>query len=550
MSNILTIGKSALNVAQIGIATTGHNIANASTPGYSRQIIQQSAAEAQNFGYGYVGQGAEVVGVERVYNQTLAKQLLSTTSSSSASSAYYSQISDINGLLSDTEAGLTPVITSFFSSVSAAAANPSDIASRQTMLSSAQSLVNRFETINNRIDDIRNSLNGQIEASVSTINSYAEQISKLNTIIDKALSSTGNPPNDLMDQRDLLISKLSEQIKTNVIQQGDGTYNVFVGNGMPLVVGDETYQLYTQTNYTDNGRIEVAYGDPDDPKILSSDTLSGGTLGGLLQFRTETLDKVQNQIGQLALTMAAQFNQTHTNGFDLNGNAGGNFFNISSPVAISSSQNADQTKTASASITDFTAVTSSDYSITYTGGQYVITRLADKTTMYQGTTMPQTIDGLQISVSTSSPTEGDAYLIKPTQYAAGNLTMAISNVEEIALAGSSSLGESDNTNGLELAALQSKAVVKMLGSSTNRTYAQAFALMVSGVGTKTNELSITSQADASALEAATAAMESESGVNLDEEATNLLRYQQAYQAAGKMMQIAGQLFEILLQMGQ
>lgn len=550
MSNILTIGKTALNVAQIGIATTGHNIANASTPGYSRQIIQQSAAEAQNFGYGFVGQGAEVQGVERVYNQTLAKQLLSTTSSSSASSAYYSQISDINGLLSDTEAGLTPVITSFFSSVSAAAANPSDIATRQTMLSSAQSLVNRFETINNRIDDIRNSINGQIEASVSTINSYAEQISKLNTIIDKALSSTGNPPNDLMDQRDLLISKLSEQIKTNVIQQGDGTYNVFVGNGMPLVVGDETYQLYTQTSYTDNNRIEVAYGDPADPKILNGDTLSGGTLGGILQFRSETLDKVQNQIGQLAVTMAAQFNETHAGGYDLNGNTGGNFFSISSPISISSSQNSDQTKTASASIVDYTAVTSSDYSLTYTGGQYVITRLADKATMYQGTTMPQTVDGLQINVSTSSPAEGDAYLIKPTQYAAGNLTMAISNVEEIALAGTATAGESDNTNGLELAALQSKGVVKMLGSSTNRTYAQAFALMVSGVGTKTNELSITSQADASALEAATAAMQSESGVNLDEEATNLLRYQQAYQAAGKMMQIAGQLFEILLQMGQ
>lgn len=550
MSNILNIGKSALNAAQIGIATTGHNIANASTPGYSRQVIVQAAAQAQNFGYGFVGQGTDIVGVQRIYNDTLARQVLNTTSSSSASSAYYGQISDINNLLADSDAGINPVLTKFFSAVSAASANPSDIATRQTMLSTAESMVDRFNTINNRLDDIRNTLNTQIEASVSTINSYSKQIADLNVTIDKSLSSTGNPPNDLMDQRDLLISKLSEQIKTTVIKQGDGTYNIFAGNGMPLVVGKETYALYTQTSYTDTNRTEVAYGDPADPKIISGNTLPGGILGGILQFRSETLDTVQNQIGQLATTIASQFNAIHNNGYDLNGNAGGNLFSISAPVVTSSSLNTDNTKTASASIVDPAAVTSSNYSLKYTGGQYQVTRLADQSVMYQGTTMPTTIDGLQINVSTSSPVEGDEYLIKPTQYAAGSLSVALSNVEELALAGSATSGESDNTNGLQLAALQNKGNVKMIGSTTSRNYAQAFALMVSGVGTKTNELSITSKAEASALESAKDAMQSESGVNLDEEATDLLRYQQAYQAAGKMMQIASQLFEILLQMGQ
>lgn len=549
MSNILNIGKTALNAAQVGIATTGHNIANASTPGYTRQVIVQSAAQAQNFGYGYVGQGTNISTVERVYNATLAKQLLNTTAASGASSAYYNQISEINSLLSDPDAGLNPVMTQFFSAVSAVSANPSDVATRQTMISSASAMVSRFAAINTRLDDIRASLNTQISASVNSINSYAKQISELNTLIDRALSSTGNPPNDLMDQRDLLVAELSKQIQTTVVQQNDGTYNLFVGNGMPLVVGEETYALYAQASSTDPTRLEVAYGNPSNPKTLKESTLTGGSLGGLLQFRAETLDVVQNQVGQLAITLATQFNAQHVQGYDLNGTQGQNLFTIASPVTVSSSHNTDTSKQASASVVDVSQLTASDYTLKYTGGQYNIIRNSDNN-LWPNVTLPATVDGLQIDVNTSTPAEGDEYAIRPTRNAAGNIGLAFEDVNALAFASSATSGQSDNRNGLLLAALQNGANVKLMGGTTNRTYAQAFALMVSAVGTKTNEMSITSKADATALEHATSAMQSESGVNLDEEAANLLRYQQAYQAAGKMMQIASQLFEVLLQLGQ
>lgn len=550
MSNILTIGKSALNAAQIGIATVGHNIANASTEGYNRQVVVQAAAQAQNFGYGYVGQGTDIVGIQRVYNETLAKQLVNATATSKASETYYSNISQVNTLLSDSTAGLNPVITSFFSAVSAAASNPGDTATRQTLISSAQSLVNRFNAVNNQLDQIRQSINSQITVSVDSINSYSGQIATLNDMISKAVNSTGNPPNDLMDQRDQLVAKLSENIKTTVVKQDDGSYNVFAGSGMPLVVGTAQYQLYTRASDTDSSRLEVAYGSAASPKILSTDTLTGGTLGGVLQFRSETLDSVQNQVGQLATTLASQFNAQQTQGYDLNGTLGTNFFNISGPTAISSTYNSDPSKTATATLVNSSLLTSSDYTLKYNSGQYTITRLSDKSVMWQGATLPATVDGMQFSVNTSSPAEGDSYLIKPTQYAAGQLSLAFTDVSKLAMAGSATTGPGDNVNGLRLAALQSSANVRVSGSSTNRTYAQAFSQMVSGVGTKTNELSITSKADSTALDAATSAMQSSSGVNLDEEATDLLRYQQAYQAAGKMMQIASQLFEVLLTMGQ
>jgi flagellar hook-associated protein 1 len=549
MSNILSIGKSALNAAQIGISTVGHNIANASTEGYSRQIVIQSAAQAQNLGYGYVGQGTNVTNIQRVYNETLAKQVTTATSTSGASSTYYSNISAVNKLISDSTSGISSALTTFYSAVNASASNPSDTASRQTLISSAQSLVSSFTSTNNQLNEMRDSINTQITASVGTINSYASQISVLNDTISKALSTTGSPPNDLMDQRDALVNKMAETIGTTVVKQDDGSYNIFVGSGMPLVVGTQTYALSVKNSDTDVNRLEVAYGNSSNAKILGNDSLTGGSLGGLLQFRSETLDTVQNQIGQLATTIATQFNNQLTQGYDLSGNAGTNLFSLGSPTTISSSSNTDPSKQASATITDVSQLTSSDYTLKYTNGQYTVTRLNDKSVMWQGTTLPVTVDGIEINVNSSTPAEGDSYTIKPTQNAASGLSLAYTDVSKIAMAGSATSGSGDNENGLKLAALQSAANVRVSNGTTNRTYAQAFSQMASAVGAKANELSITSTADATALDDATSAMQSESGVNLDEEAADLLRYQQAYQAAGKMMQIASQLFQTILDIG-
>lgn len=549
MSNILSIGKSALNAAQIGIATTGHNIANAATPGYNRQVVVQAAAQSQDFGFGFLGQGTDISSVVRTYNETIAKQVLNTTTASSASKTYLDEISQINNLLSDADAGLGSVMTDFFKTVNAVASNPSDIATRQTMMSSAQSLVNRFTAVNNRMNELRDGVNTQIASSVGQINAYASQIANLNEVIDKALSATGNPPNDLMDQRDLLVKELSKNIKTTVVQQNQGTYNVFVGNGLPLVVGADTYQLYPLSSATDPNRLEVAYGDPNDPNILSGDTLPGGVLGGLLQFRNESLDTTQNQIGQLAISLATSFNTQHKLGYDINGNAGEDLFSIPSPVSTANVNNTGS-MSVSATITTPSNLTSSNYRVQFLSGEYVITRLSDKKEMYRASTPPSSaIDGMTFNLS-GTPADHDDFVIRPTQYAANDFKLSFNDVNKLAMAGSSTNGPSDNTNGLALAKLQAGGNISLIGSSQKRTFAQAFALMVSGIGTKTNEVTITQKADATALEFAENAMQSESGVNLDEEATNLIRYQQAYQAAGKMMQIASQLFDVLLQLGQ
>ena len=646
MADILSIGKSALAAAQVGLSTTGHNIANASTPGYSRQVVVQAAAQAQSSGSGYIGQGTEIASVTRAFNDILAKQVVSSQAASASSDIYASQLSNIDNMLSDASAGLNPAISDFFSSVSDLAANPSDIPSRQSMLSYAQSLVNRLQSTSSRLNEVRNDVNTELTASVSLVNTYAKQIASLNNSIETAISSNGNTPNDLMDQRDQLVTELSKQIKTTVVPQGQGSYNIYVGNGLPLVIGKSLMSLTTASSPTDPTRLEVAYQSSGKSTVLGGNSLPGGAIGGLLQFRSESLDPVQNQVGQLALVLADTFNTQLKQGVDINGNAGVDLFNVPAPVVSSNvNNNIASNAVVTSQVVDARAVTSSDYRLQYDpnsdpANPFKITRLSDSS-VQTFSALPQTVDGVSFKLASGSFTQSDDFVIKPTRNAATTISLAITDAKKLAIgsatlssvanttntgtasistppAGStltgtlgltyssgmpgtlalapstqavtvtvagvptvfppgspitytsganisvgglsfaitgapangdkftlSASGPSDNRNGLLLAGLQSQGT---LNNSTT-SYATAFAEMVNGVGNKTRELKITSAAEAQVLEQATTAMQSESGVNLDEEATNLLRYQQAYQAAGKMMQIASQLFDTLLQLG-
>lgn len=647
MADILSIGKSALAAAQVGLSTTGHNIANASTPGYSRQVVVQAAAQAQYSGSGYIGQGTEIASVTRAFNDILARQVISSQAASASSAIYATRLGYINNMLSDASAGLNPAISDFFSSVSNLAANPSDIPSRQSMLSYAQSLVNRLQSTSNRLNEVRNDVNTELTSSVSLVNTYAKQIASLNNSIETAISSNGNTPNDLMDQRDQLVTELSKQIKTTVVPQGQGSYNIYIGNGLPLVIGKSIMSLTTASSPTDPSRLEISYQTAGKSTVLSGNSLPGGAIGGLLQFRSESLDAIQNQVGQLALVLADTFNTQHKQGIDLNGNPGGNLFNVPTPSVTSNINNNLVTNAVVASqIVDARAVTSSDYRFQYDpnsdpSNPYKITRLSDGS-VQTFNSLPQTVDGVSFGLASGSFTQGDDFVIRPTRNAATNISLAISDGKKLAFGSAtlsavanttntgtasistpplgstltgdlgltyttgvpgtlmlspstqpvtvtvggvptifppgspitytsgatisvgslsfvvsgtpgngdkftlSSSGPSDNRNGLLLAGLQSQGT---LNNSTT-SYSTAFAEMVNGVGNKTRELKITSASEAQVLEQATNAMQSESGVNLDEEATNLLRYQQAYQAAGKMMQIASQLFDTLLQLGR
>ncbi|MES2014101.1 MAG: flagellar hook-associated protein FlgK [Pseudomonadota bacterium] len=545
MSGILSIGKSALNAAQVGLTVTGHNIANVNTPGYSRQTVVQAAAQAQSYGFGFIGQGAEVSSVSRVYNDILVGQVVSSQSTSASADTYSTQLSTIDNMLSDASAGINPALNGFFSGVQDLSSNPSDIPTRQSMLSNAQSLVNRLQSTSNRLNEIRDGINTQLSSSTGLVNVYARQIASLNDTIEKTVSAGGDQPNDLLDQRDQIVLELSKLVKTTVVPQGQGSYNIYVGNGLPLVVGASTMSLTTTGSPTDPTRLEVAYQSNGKTTVLSANSLPGGTIGGLLQFRSESLDPAQNQIGQIAVVLASDFNTQHKLGIDLNGNAGGDLFNIPAPVVNTNSNNTGNA-TVSSVISDAHAITSSDYHLKFDGTNYTITRQSDNKIL-SNAGLPQTIDGIDFDISSGAMAAGDEFIIRPTHNAATTLSLAITDPRKLAMGTTTAPG--DNSNGLLLASLQSQSTINS-SSGAGTSYSAAFSQLVNSVGNKTRELKVTAAAEAQVLEQNTAAVQSLSGVNLDEEATNLIRYQQAYQAAGKMMQIASQLFDTLLQLGQ
>lgn len=645
-SNILSIGQSALAAAQVGISTTGHNIANASTPGYSRQVVIQGAAEAQNFGYGFVGQGTQINAVTRVFSQLLAKQVISAQSSSNELNVYHAQMAQIDNMLSDSAAGLSPALQDFFNGAQTLSTNPGDASTRQAMLSSAESLVDRFQSIGGRLNNLRESVNTQMTASVNLVNTYAQAIAKLNDVIEKAYGADKSAPNDLLDQRDQLMSDLSKEIKTTVVSQDGGKYNVFVGNGQPLVVGAQTFALTTANSPTEGGRLEVAYIANGKTTLLNPNSLPGGTIGGLLQFRDQSLNQVRNQLGLIAVTVAQTINEQHAQGLDASGKPGTNFFSAPVPL-ITNNVNNTGNAAISSQIMDARALTSSDYRLKFDGTNYSVTRVSDNTVQTYAT-LPQALDGMTIQINSGAIAAGDEFLIQPSANGTADFKLIISNINKIAAgaptltsaAASSNTGSGtistasvsasyasaplagpmtliyasgsntltgfpasapvtvtvgsssstyaagtsvpyssgatievagtkfqlsgvpnntdqftviannasasgDNRNALQLAGLQTKSLM----ANGSATYEGAFNQLVSLVGNKTRELQVTSTAESQMLTQAINTQQSESGVNLDEEATNLLRYQQAYQAAGKMMQIASQMFDVLLALG-
>jgi flagellar hook-associated protein 1 FlgK len=647
MSSLLSIGKSGLLAAQVGLATTGNNITNANTAGYNRQVAIQGDTGTQYQGFGYVGTGTEIQAVRRYYDNFLATSLRSAEANQASLDTYNGQISQIDNLLADPTAGLSPALQDFFSGVQDATANPASAAARQSLLSNAQSLASRFQDMSAKLTEISSGVNSTITSSVNEINSYATQIAAINNTI-AGLTTDQAAPNDLLDKRDQMLTELNKLVKVSVTPGDNNMLNVQFGSGQPLVVGNQPFQLTTSTSPTDVSRVTIGYQTSNGNfSALPDSVFTGGQMGGLMEFRNGALDKAQNALGQVAASLATAFNAQHVLGQDQNGDLGTNFFNpIQAYVGTNTHNSPASTADVTAVVTDGSALTASDYSVDYDGTNYNVTRKSDgKVTAVTGS--PQEIDGVTYTFS-GTPQQNDNFLVRPTYNAASSLSVAITDTTKIALAapiataaatanagnakisagtvdknyltagnaltapstltfdsasgtlsgfpagqdvtvtvngtptvypagtpvpytdganisfggvnfaisgtpvdkdtftvGPNTSGVGDSRNGALLAGLQTKNVM----NNGTATFQTSYAQMVNFVGTKAREAQISSTAADASVKQATAAQQSVSGVNLDEEAANLLRYQQAYQASGKVMQVASQLFDTLLSLG-
>ncbi|GAB4356907.1 MAG: flagellar hook-associated protein FlgK [Gammaproteobacteria bacterium] len=630
--DIFGIGTSALSSFQRAIATTGHNIANVNTEGYSRQRVELTQRTPQFTGAGWVGSGTEVVTTERLYSEFLTREIRSGTTNFHQLETFYKYASQLDRLLADQDSGLQPTLDGFFNAMQELADYPSSQAVRQTVLSEAEALASRFNSLSRQLDGIRQSSDLQIRTTVEEINGLADSIAALNERI-VAVQGSGHTPNDLLDQRDELLRRLSERVSVTSLEQSDGAVNVFIGNGLNLVVGNQTNSLSVIPNNFDASRLDVAI-DLGSTSVRITDQISGGALGGLYQFQNGILGEAYNELGLIAIGLADTFNAQHQLGQDLQGNLGGLFFNdiaASSPATFAGTTNTG-TGVIDADITDVNALTASDYELSFDGALYTLTRLSDNTTVATNASLAALSgDGLSFSLVSGAIAANDRFLIQPTRNGANDLAVTVATTNEIAAAapirtaaattnsgsavisagvvngppptdpnlqqtvtitfnnppttfdvtgtgtgnpagvaytsgGSISYngwtieisgtpaagdvftieanagGVGDNRNALLLGELRTRNTL----NNGTATFQTRYGSFVADVGVQTHQADVSQQAQKSLLDQTISERNSLSGVNLDEEAANLLRFQQAYQAAAQVISTAGTLFDTLL----
>jgi flagellar hook-associated protein 1 FlgK len=544
MSSLINSAMSGLSAAQAALNTVSNNISSYNVAGYTRQTTILGASNSTLTGGGWVGNGVYVSGVQREYDSFITHQLRAAQNQSSGLTTRYQQMSKIDDVLSDTTNSISTTLQDFFKSLQTLVSNAEDPAARQTVLGKADGLVNQFKVNDQYLRDQDSQVNTAISTSVDQINNYAKQIANLNDQISRLTGvGAGASPNNLLDQRDQLVSELNKIVGVEVSVQDGGTYNISFGNGYSLVQGSKTNQLAAVASSADPTRTTVAYVDDVAGNVeIPEKLLNTGSLGGLLTFRSEDLDNARNTLNQLALAFADAMNTQHEAGFDANGAAGGALFNMGSPAVVGNSHNSVPGATMTASVTDSSKVQATDYKFEFNGTDWTVTRLSDKTsfTATPDASGKMTFDGLTVNVSGTAATK-DSFTVKPVVNTIVNMSLAISDESKLAMASVADGGESDNRNGKALVDLQNSKVV-----GGNKTFNDAYAALVSTVGSTTASLKTSSQTKANVATQLSNQQQSISGVNLDEEYGNLQRYQQYYLANAQVLQTANTLFDALI----
>jgi flagellar hook-associated protein 1 FlgK len=536
--SLYSIAMSGINASSTSLSTVSKNISNVNTAGYNRQLT--NLASNPN------GGGVKVTGIERQYNKYISNQLNQSNSELASLMSNQIQLGQIDQLMGDTKSGISVMMQKFFSSLQDLSSSPSDPAARQGVLGTADNLTAQFRSLNEYLNSLGSGVNSDVTNEVGQINTLSSSIADLNKQISLTKAKTGQTPNELMDQRDQLVADLSTHIKINVDIQDSGTYNISFGSGLSLVAGSTSTTLEAGASSINPTQTAVFYRDSaGNLAEMKDSSITGGALGGVLTFRNDGLVKAQNQLGQLGVTIAMSFNAQSAQGIDLNGNVGGDMFTIGAPKSFSNEKNTG-TAALAGTFTDASQLTADDYSVSYSSVTgYTVT---NKTTgANAGTFAPGTtsfaVGGMTFNVS-GTPSDGDRFVIKPFQDALSNMTNAITDVDKIAAGqAAGGTGTGDNRNAAAMYNLQN---VKTVGGGS--TFNQAYASLVTDIGNRSQVISAKAKTQAGISDQLTAVQQSTSGVNLDEEAINLLKFQQHYQASAKIIDTATTLIDTILGM--
>lgn len=542
--NLFNLAQSGLSAAQNALNVVGNNLTNATTSGYSRQNIILGEAGGKSTNYGFFGYGVKTGDVQRAYDGFISNQVRGAATQYMSLTGRYEQVSQIDNMLGDSTNNISTSMDGLFEAMEAVSKDPVDPAARQGVLAQFNAIANQYRSNSSTLNGLEKSTNTQIDQTVTDINACTKQLAELNQQIEKIHGQTGGMPSDLLDQRDQLLNQLSQNIGIKVSENKEtGTVDVSMGNGMALVSGGKSYQLQASTSAENPAQTVVSYVDASGNALALDENATSGKLGGLFKFRNEDLVSARDQLNQLALQMANKFNEVNGNGYDLNGNAGGDIFSIGNPQAVGNTDNAGS-GSLDVSFTDITAVKSQDYQLVYNGPGSTDWTV----TTCDGCTITPTIggngelefEGISIMPG-GTPQPGDSFTLNPTDGAADRIAVAITDGDEIAASSSADpTEESNNENILALIGIKDEEVVGKM------TLSGAYASLVSSVGSSVSALKGDITTSAKVYDQWSLQQQSVSGVDMNEEYVNMQMFSQYYQANAQVLQTATTIFDTIL----
>jgi flagellar hook-associated protein 1 len=475
ISQLLETARRALLAQQYGVSVTGHNIANASTPGYSRQRADFTATPPSQSSHGLLGTGVTVESVSRLRNRFIDQQIRSSNDSLGLASSDNQILSQIEATFNEpSDSSLSAGLNAFFASWQDLSTHPEDAVSRNALMLQGKELTDTFHRLYSQVDTFRNSLRDEFTAKIDRINVLAKEISDLNVDITAATSG-GLNPSDMQDLRDTKITELSKLANISVSEGSHGAALVSVGgttiagNGTSLAlrVGAGASATVSGTDF-EQMRVVTALGG-------IAVNLTGGEAGSILKSFNTTIPDTLGRMNQLASAIIAGVNQEHSAGFGRQQppRTGINFFTGTNAASIE------------IDLTDPAAVPGSNPSID------------------------------NIAASSSATAAGD-----------NSIALAISGILDkrpLVSAGGTTL-----LDGLSVSEYYNRTVTN-IGSAVNRadTIVTSQELVISQL---------------------TQQQEAVSGVSLDEEMTNMIKFQRAFDAAARVVNTVSEMYDTLIQM--
>lgn len=541
---IFDIGQKSLNVQRLALEVTGENIANVNTDGYTRQkVVLQTSQVTLDRGFP-LGSGVEVGEIQRAYDDFLQHQVKNENTNFGNYDTTRSAMLRVEQVFNDlSSSGLGQSVQDFFNSWQDLSMNPQGVAERQAVLAKANAMVDTFSRISNFLGDVKSDSNKSLEGIVSDVNSMTTQIAGLNKQI-KDIEIFGGSANELRDKRDKLVQDLASKVGINYLEQDDGTLSISLMSGPQLVGGNQSSPLSLQANASNSGYYDI-YIAPnggsskiDVTSIVGGPNNSAGELGAALQVRDVTVNGFQASLDELSYKIASQVNQIHSAGFGLTGSTGNDFFYL--PTTSPPNPIVKGDVVSGSAVVNNLSVTNSLF----------VGMPVSGTGIPAGTTVSKILGPNSVLLSNSATASSAAQDLSFTGYkysGSGGISVNITNTNDIAAAGSNPTlagnGTGDNKNALLLGDIKNQSFTMSNGNSTLESFYNA---IVGNVGVAKQTADRNTERSTGVQNQLSTLRESVSGVSMDEELANLVKYQKAYEAASKMINTGAEMYDVLL----